>query len=145
MPDHWLIPPSTRSRALPRRGAPPHLATLLEAFAAYLAVERQCRPGTVTTYRWCFADFLRFAEGNPRAPVAISRFTADLVRAYEYHLAEHGLGATTIRLRPAVLASFARWAVRSGKLLANPVESHTVSGQLREKSWWAQRDAIEFT
>ena len=125
MSDRWLIPPRTRSRAVPRRGAPPHLATLFEGFTAYLAVERQCRPGTVATYRWCFADFLRFAEGNPRTPVAVSRFTADLVRAYQYHLAERGLGGTTVRLRLAVLASFARWAVRSGKLLANPVESQS--------------------
>lgn len=123
MPDHWLIQPRTRSRVAPRRGAPPHLATLFEGFAAYLAVERQCRPGTVTTYRWCLADFLRFAEGNPRTPVAVSRFTADLVRTYQYHLAERGLGGATVRLRLAVLASFARWMVRSGKLPANPLES----------------------
>jgi site-specific recombinase XerD len=123
MSDHWLIPPRPRSRAVPRRGAPPHLATLFEGFTAYLAVERHCRPGTVATYRWCFADFLRFVEGSPRRPLAISRFTSDAVRAYQYHLAERGLGATTIRLRLAVLASFARWAVRRGKLLANPVEA----------------------
>jgi site-specific recombinase XerC len=49
--------------------------------------------------------------------------TADLVRAYQYHLAERGLRATTLRLRFAVLASFGRWAVRGGKLLANPVEA----------------------
>jgi len=68
MPDHWLIPPRTRSRGIPRRGAPPHLATLFEGFTAYLTVERQCRPGTLATYRWCFADFLHLAEGNPRSP-----------------------------------------------------------------------------
>ncbi len=123
MSDHWLIPPRPRSGVVPPRGAPPHLATLFERFTAYLVVERQCRPGTVATYRWCFADFLRFAEGTPRTPVAVARFTADLVRAYRYHLAERGLGATTVRLRLAVLAGFARWAVRSGKLVANPVES----------------------
>jgi len=123
MSDRWLIPPRTRSRAVPRRGAPPHLATLFEGFAAYLAVERHCRPGTLATYRWCFADFLRFAEGSPRRPLVISRFTLDVVRAYQYHLAERGLGATTVRLRLAVLASFARWAARNGKLLANPVDS----------------------
>lgn len=69
MPDHWLIPPRTRSRGIPRRGAPPHLATLFEGFTAHLTVERQCRPGTLATYRWCFADFLHFAERNPRTPV----------------------------------------------------------------------------
>lgn len=122
MSDHWLIPPRTCSRAVPRRGTP-HLATLLEGFTAYLAVECQCRPGTITTYRSCFADFLRFAEGSPTTPLAISRFTPDLVRAYQYHLAERGLCGTTVRLRLAALASFARWAVRSGKVLANPVES----------------------
>jgi len=121
MSDYWLIPPRTRYHAVPRRGTP-HLATLFEGFTAYLAVERQCPPGTIATYRACFADFLRFAEGNPRTPLAISRFTADLVRAYQYHLAERGLSATTARLRLAVLASFARWTVRRGKLLANPVE-----------------------
>jgi integrase/recombinase XerC len=49
--------------------------------------------------------------------------TADLVRAYQYHLAERGLSSTTVRLRIAILASFARWAVRRSKLPANPVES----------------------
>jgi site-specific recombinase XerC len=73
-------------------------------------------------YRACFSDFLRLAEGNPRTPLAISRFTPDLVRAYQYHLAERGLSATTIRIRLAVLASFSRWAVRSGKVPTNPVE-----------------------
>lgn len=73
MPDQWLIQPRTRSRVVPRRGAPPHLATLFEGFTAYLVVERQVRPGTIATYRWCFADFLHFAEGKPRTPVAISR------------------------------------------------------------------------
>jgi site-specific recombinase XerD len=119
--DYWLIPPRTRSRAVPRR-ATPHLATLFEGFTAYLAVERQCRSGTTATYRSCFSDFLCFAEGNPRRPLAISRFTLDLVRAYQYHLAERGLSATTVRIRLAVLASFARWAVRGGKVLTNPVE-----------------------
>jgi len=38
-------------------------------------------------------------------------------------LADRGLSATTVRLRLAVLASFARWAVRRGKVLVNPVES----------------------
>jgi hypothetical protein len=123
MPDPWFIPPRTRSRAVPRRGAPPHLATLFEGFTAHLAVERQCRPGTLATYRWCFADFLHFVEANPRTPLAVSRFTADLVRAYQYHVAERGLRAATVRLRLAVLASFARWAVRRGKLLADPVGS----------------------
>jgi len=122
MSDPWLIPPRTRSRVVARRGTP-HLATLFEGFTAYLAVERQCRPGTIATYRSCFADFLRLAEGNPSTAVPIFRFTADLVRAYQYHLAERGLSATTVRLRVAVLASLARWAVRRGKLLANPVAS----------------------
>jgi site-specific recombinase XerC len=123
MSDHWLIPPRTRSRAVPRPGGPPHLATLFEGFTAFLVVERQHRPGTLATYRWYFADFLRFAEGNPRTPVVISRFTADLIRAYQYHLAERGLCGATIRLRLATLASVAWWAVQNGKLLANPVAS----------------------
>jgi len=59
-------------------------------------VERQCRPGTLAIYRWCFADFLHFAEGNPRTPIAISRFTTDRLRAYQYHLAERGLGGATV-------------------------------------------------
>ena len=121
MSDHWLIPPQTRSRSAPRRRIP-HLTTLFEVFTAYLAVERGCRPITISTYRSCFADFLSFAEGNPRTPLAIPRFTAEFVRAYQYHLAERGLSATTVRIRLAVLASFARWAVRSGKLPTNPVE-----------------------
>lgn len=121
MLDAWLIPPQHRSRTAPRRGAP-HLATLFEGFTAYLAVERECRPGTIATYRSCFSDFLTFAEGNPRTPLTTSRFTADLVRAYQYHLAERGLSATTVRIRLAVLASFSRWAVQRSKLPANPVE-----------------------
>jgi site-specific recombinase XerC len=99
------------------------LATLFEGFTASLAVERGCRPATIRTYRSCFADFLNFAEGNPRTPLAVSRFTLDLVRAYQYHLAERGLSATTVRMRLAVLASFSRWAVRRSKLPAHPVES----------------------
>lgn len=51
MSNPWLIPPHTRSRAVPRRGAAPHLATLFDGFTAYLAVERHCRPGTLATYR----------------------------------------------------------------------------------------------
>jgi len=80
MSDHWLIPPGTRSRAVPRRGAPLHLATLFEGFTADLAVERHCRPGTLATYRWCFAEFLPSAEDNPRRPLVISRFTIDVLR-----------------------------------------------------------------
>ncbi len=123
MDNAWLIAPETRSRTnrLSRRH-PHRLANLFERFVAFLSLEKELRPSTILTYRRAFADFLAFAEAQTKAPLLTTKFNTDLVRAYQYDLAERELRPTTVSLRLAVLASFSKWAVREGKLHRNPLD-----------------------
>jgi site-specific recombinase XerD len=52
----------------------------------------------------------------------VPHFTAELCRAYQYHLAQRHLQTNTIRVPLAALGSFSKWAVRRDKLPRNPLD-----------------------
>jgi site-specific recombinase XerD len=117
----WLVPPEPRQKPTAvRRTNIAHLSTLFEGFIAFMSVEKEARPKTITTYRYCFLDFQRFAQAQTKTPLLVSHFSTEMVRAYQYHLNERGLSPTTSRTRLSVLAAFGKWAVRNDRLTKNP-------------------------
>jgi integrase/recombinase XerC len=98
------------------------LSALFEGFVQFLRVEKGAAHRSISTYQWCFGDFLQFARGNVEGTVTISHFTAELCRAYQYDLSARGLAISTIRLRLAALGSFGKWAVRRERLDKNPLD-----------------------
>lgn len=101
------------------------LSALFEEFCKYLSAEKGAAPKSIATYRFCFADFIEFVRLEVKAPVAISHFTVETCRSYQYALDTRGLVPNTVRLRLAVLSSFGRWGVRHGRLRVNPIDRLT--------------------
>ncbi len=98
------------------------LSSLFAEFEDYLRVEKEAAPRTIQTYRYCWADFETFARKEVGSPVTVQHFTADLCRAYQYHLTKRGMQANTIRVRLATLGSLGKWAVRRDKIQRNPLD-----------------------
>ena len=98
------------------------LSALFEEFCHYLRVEKEAAPRTITTYQWCFGDFMEFAQKKLGGTVLITHFTPEICRAYQYDLSARELKTNTIRLRLATLGSFGKWAVRREQIDKNPMD-----------------------
>jgi len=100
------------------------LSALFEEFTAYLKVERGASAKTVATYRRYFGYFQSYARLDiTSGPVLVEHFTPEVCRQYQYSMASRELQPNSVRVRLAVLASFAKWGVRSGRLARNPMEN----------------------
>lgn len=101
------------------------LSALFEEFLAFLRVEKEAAHRTVSTYRWCFSDFMGFARKRLGDTVLVAHFNSELCRAYHYGLAARSLQTNSIRVRLATLGSFGKWAVRHERLEKNPLDQLT--------------------
>src|SRR5499427_10651495 len=124
--DAWLVPPDTPpQRVADNRRQPMRLSALFEEFCHFLRVEKGATPATISTYQWCFGDFLAFVMKHVGGTALLTHFTEEMCRSYQYELANRELKTGTIRLRVATLGSFGKWMVRRDKLVRNPVERLT--------------------
>jgi len=101
------------------------LSALFEEFCHFLRVEKGATPATISTYRWCFGDFLAFVMKHVGGTALLTHFTEEMCRSYQYDLANRELKTGTIRLRVATLGSFGKWMVCRDKAVRNPVERLT--------------------
>jgi hypothetical protein len=74
------------------------LSALFEEFLAFLRVQQEAARRTVSTYRWCFSDFMEFSRQRLGDTVLIAHFNSELCRAYHYELARRGLQTNSIRV-----------------------------------------------
>ena len=102
------------------------LSALFEEFAQYLKVERGASHRSIDTYRRYFGYFQNFAKDQVGGSVLIAHFTSELCRSYQYFMASKELQPNSIRIRLAVLGSFAKWAVKHNRLEKNPMETITL-------------------
>jgi site-specific recombinase XerD len=117
--DAWLVPPDNPpKRVADKRRTAMRLSALFEEFVAFLRVEQEAARRTVSTYRWCFSDFMEFSRRRLGDTVLVAHFTSELCRAYHYDLSGRGLQTNSIRVRLATLGSFGKWAVRHDRLEA---------------------------
>ena len=102
------------------------LSALFEEFSQYLKVERGASHRSIDTYRRYFAYFINFTKEQVRGPLLIADFTPELCRSYQYFMASKELQPGSIRVRPAVLGSFGKWAVKHSRLEKNPMDIITL-------------------
>ncbi len=102
------------------------LSALFEEFAQYLKVERGASHRSIDTYRRYFGYFMHFAQEQVGGSVLITHFTTELCRGYQYFMASKDLQPGSLRVRLAVLGSFAKWAVKHSRLEKNPMDLITL-------------------
>ena len=66
-----------------------------------------------------------------------------MVRAYQYHLAERGLNVNTVKMQLSVLASFAKWSVRHGRMPSNPFDRIVVPATKKALPKTLRWDAVQ--
>src|SRR5262249_8869571 len=124
--DAWLVPPHNpprQKRAADRRSRAMRLSALFEEIAQYLKVVRRASHRCMETYRVYFGYVHNLAKDQVGGSVLIAHFTSELCRRYQYFMASKDLQPNSIRIRLAVLGSFAKWAVRHSRLEKNPMET----------------------
>jgi site-specific recombinase XerD len=119
------------------------LSALFEEFLAFLRVEKEAAGRTVSTYRWCFGDFMEFSRQRLGDTVLLAHFNPELCRAYHYDLAGRGLQTNSIRVRLATLGSFGKWAVRHDRLERNPLDQLTRPKRKKRMPVVPRWDAVE--
>ncbi len=93
----------------------------LEAFTKDLQAAEKSH-NTIRGYREAMCNFAAWFEQATGRPLAPSSLTRDVVRAYQIDLLDEGaLRHTTINRRLAGLTAYARWALATGQILADPM------------------------
>lgn len=93
---------------------PRHDQTVLDAFSAFLRVERGYSPRTVTAYRQDVASLLDATSGD------VGDLDVGSVRAWLADQRDRGRTPATVARKVAGVRTFCRWAVRSGLMAADP-------------------------
>jgi len=119
------------------------LSALFEEFLAFLRVEQEAARRTVSTYQWCFSDFMEFSRQRLGDTVLVAHFDSELCRAYHYDLARRGLQTISIRVRLATLGSFGKWAVRHDRLERSPLDRLTRPKRKKRLPVVPRWDAVE--
>jgi len=89
----------------------------IEAFLEMMAAERGVAVNTLESYRRDLDDYAAWLAGGRRAPMAA---TADDIRGYLGHLADHGLAASTTARRLSALRQYYRFCYAEGYRPDNP-------------------------
>jgi integrase/recombinase XerC len=101
----------------------------VDAFLAWLRIERNCSPATVRAYAADLDQFARFcaagetaapAPGAPRPALDPARITLRTVRGFLAALGAQGLASSSLGRKLAALRSFFRFLNREGVLEGNP-------------------------
>jgi integrase/recombinase XerD len=92
----------------------------LDAFAAYLALERGSARNTVASYRRDLEHLAQFLA--TRRVTAPERATAAQLRDFIFHLKDLGLAATSIRRHVSATRSYYRFLVGEGHVVRDPTE-----------------------
>lgn len=92
----------------------------LDAFAAYLTLERGAARNTVASYRRDLEHLAQFLA--TRRVTAPERATAAQLRDFMFHLKDLGLAATSIRRHVSATRSYYRFLAGEGHVVRDPTE-----------------------
>ena len=93
-------------------------------FLLHLAVERNCSPQTVKSYREDLTQALTFARERHQKPaLAAADWDVRTVRAFVAFLHGQNYAKATVARRLAAVRSFGKFLLREGAISANPAEA----------------------
>lgn len=92
----------------------------IRAFLDYMLYERGCSPRTTDRYRGTLRKYVLWLESLPEGPSLIEA-DSDVIRLWVESLMARGLTPGGIKSDINALASFYRWALRRGRIQADPM------------------------
>ena len=116
--------------------------TLIADYIRYVSEVRRYSPRTASIYADTLERFREFVEADSDAAL-LESLTPQIIRTWEVHLLDaRKESARTVTMRLSVLSGFCRYAMKTGKVEANPVRLVGRPKQEKRLPDFVQADAM---